>query len=198
MSEQSQEGAKFPATSAGAAPAKPSPRQQLKAVRTYAKTTFRLVGIDEAQLAGLDVQPGAGGAALSPAQTSQLAAARGADNVPLKLRLRLEARNPNRDKVLLNQLEYEVLVDNREVASGSTDEVLEIGPRGTLAIPLAVTANVHDALAAGLRPEALAAALSSWSRQPGRLSVRVRPTFQNATGRAYRTTDFEPIQAAAK
>ena len=201
VSEQNQEGAKFPATSAGikaVAPA-PSQRQQLKAVRTYAKTTFRLVGIDEAQLAGLDVQPRGTDAALPPAQLTQLTAAtRGADNVPLKLRLRLEARNPNRDKVLLNQLEYEVLVDNREVASGSTDDVLEIGGRSTLSIPVAVTANVRDALAGGLKPEALAAALSSWNRQPGRLSVRVRPTFQNATGRAFRTTDFEPIQAAVK
>ena len=193
VSDQSQESAKFPATSAAVAPA-PSQRQQLKAVRTYAKTTFRLVGIDEAQLAGLDVQPHAG-TALPPEQASQLAAASRADNVPLHLRLRLEAHNPNRTKVMLNQLEYLVLVDNHEVASGSTDDVLEVGPRGTLSIPLTINTNAHEALASGLTPATLATALSTWSQQPGHLSVRVRPTFQNATGRAFRTTDFEPIMA---
>ena len=194
VSEQSQEGGKLPTTSAiatGKAPAAPSQRQQLKAVRTFAKTTFRLAAVDEAQLAGLDVR-----GALTADQLSQLKAAGKTDFVPLRLRLSVEARNPNRNKVLLNQLEYLVLVNNREVASGSTDDVYEIGGRSTLPIPITFTANVREALAAGLSAEALAAALSSWSRQPSRFSVRVRPTFQNASGRAFRTTDFEPIQAA--
>ena len=194
VSDQKQESAKFPVTAVPASAA-PSQRQQLKAVRTYAKTTFRLVAIEDAQLAGLDVQPRAG-TTLAPDQLSQLTAAAGrADNVPLHLRLRLEARNPNRTKVMLNQLEYLVLVNNREVASGSTDDVLEIGPRSTLSIPLTVNANAHEALTDGLTPAALAAALNNWNQQPSRLSVRVRPTFQNATGRAFRTTGFEPIMA---
>ena len=62
-------------------------------------------------------------------------------------------------------------------------------------IPLTVTANVHDVLGGGMKPERLASAFGTWNRQPARLSVRVRPTFQNATGRAFRTTGFEPVQA---
>ena len=197
VSEQSQEGSKFPvtstATTTGKVPAAPSQRQQMKAVRTFAKTTFRLAAIDEAQLAGLDVR-----AALTPNQLSRLKSAGETDFVPLRLRLSVEARNPNRNKVLLNQLEYVVLVNNREVASGSTDDVYEIGGRSTLPIPITFTANVREALAAGLAPETLATALSSWNRQPSRFSVQVRPTFQNASGRAFRTTDFEPIQASVK
>ena len=193
VSEQGQEGGKFPATSSTrqAAPG-PSPRQQLKAVRTFAKTTFQLVALDQAQVAGVDVR-----GPLTPAQLSQLKAASEADNVALHLWLRVDARNPTRDQVLLNQLEYEVLVDNREVARGSTDDVYQIGARSTLSIPITFTANVREALAAGLTPEALTTALGSWSRPPSRFSVRVRPTFQSAAGRAFRTTDFEPIQAVA-
>lgn len=195
VSEQRQEGGKFPVTSTIAPPPPPSQRQQLKAVRTFAKTTFRLVALDEAQLAGLDVQPR--GAALPAGQLSQLKAAAGrTDNVPLRLRLRLEARNPGRDKVLLNQLEYVVLVDSREVASGSTDDGLEIGPRSTLSIPLTINADVREALTTGLTAEALASALGTWNHKPARFSVQVRPTFQNAAGRAFRTTDFEPIEAS--
>lgn len=193
VSEQSQEGGRFPATSVSVRPpAPPNARQQLKAVRTYAKTTFQLAAIDEAQLAGLDVR-----GPLTADQTQQLRAASQADNVPLRLKLRIDARNPNRDKMLLNQLEYLVLVNNREVASGSTDDVYEIGARSTLAIPITFTANAHEALAAGLTPEALTLALSTWGRPGSRFSVQVRPTFQNADGRAFRTTAFEPIQASA-
>lgn len=195
VSEQRQEGGKFPATSSSIAPPPPSQRQQLKAVRSFAKTSFQLVAVDEAQLAGFDMQPRGTGTPLPAGQAGQLkAAASRADNVPLHLRLRLEARNPNRDKVMLNQLEYLVLVDNREVASGSTDDMLEIGPRGTLTIPLTINADVREALTTGLTPEALASALSNWSRKPSHFIVQVRPTFQNAAGRAFRTTDFEPIE----
>ena len=197
VSDQNQEGGKYPATEAGkSASAAPSLRQQKKAVRTYAKTTISLAGLDEAQLGGFSVPTHGAGTGLTPAQADQLAAAAsGSADVPLRLRLRLEARNPNRQKVLLNELEYQVLVDNREVARGTTDDVLEVRERNTLSIPLTVTANVHDLLGAGMKPERLASAFSTWNRQPARLSVRVRPTFQNATGRAFRTTGFEPIQA---
>ena len=195
VGDQNQDGARYPATDAN----KPAPslRQQAKTVRTYAKTTFRLAGLDEAQLGGFAVSTQAAGVALAPAQAEQLAAAAlGSSDVPLRLRLRLEARNPNRQKQLLNELEYQVLVDNREVARGTTDDVLEVQGRQTLSIPLTVTSNVHQVLGAGMKPERLASALSTWNRQPARLIVRVRPTFQNATGRAFRTTGFEPIRAS--
>lgn len=197
VSDQTQDSAKYPATDAlKPAPPAPSLRQQKKAVRTYAKTTISLAGLDEAQLGGFNVPLQNAGTGLAPAQIDQLvAAASGSGTVPLRLRLRLEARNPNRQKVLLNELEYQVLVDNREVARGTTDDVLEVPERNTLSIPLTITANVHDVLGAGMKPERLASAFSTWNRQPARLSVRVRPTFQNATGRAFRTTGFEPIQA---
>ena len=195
VGEQKQDVVKYPATNAGTAAPEPSLRQQTKAVRTYAKTTFKLAGLDEAQLAGLDLKT-RGGAALTPAQLEQLSSAtRGSADVPLRLRLRLEARNPNREKVMLNQLEYLVMVDNREVARGTTDDVLEVGGRKTLSIPLTVTANVRNVLAIGLKPENLASAFATWNQQPARVRVRVRPTFQNVTGRAFRTTDFEPIPA---
>ena len=197
VSDQTQDSAKFPSTDAlKPAPPEPSLHQQKKAVRTYAKTTISLAGLDEAQLGGFNVPLQNAGTGLAPAQIDQLvAAASGTGAVPLRLRLRLEARNPNRQKVLLNELEYQVLIDNREVARGTTDDVLEVPARNTLSIPLTVTANVHDVLGAGMKPERLASAFSTWNRQPARLSVRVRPTFQNATGRAFRTTGFEPIQA---
>ena len=199
VSDQTQDSAKYPATDAlKPAPPAPSLRQQKKAVRTYAKTTFSLAGLDEAQLGGVNVLTSAASPVLAPAQADQLAAAAsGSADVPLRLRLRLEARNPNRQKVQLNELEYQVLVDNREVARGTTDDVLELPGRNTLSIPLTVTANVHDVLGAGMKPERLASAFGTWNRQPPRLRVRVRPTFQNATGRAFRTTGFEPIQASA-
>ena len=199
VGEHNQEGAKFPATDASMrTKAQPNIRQQMKAVKTYAKTVFRLIAIEEAQLAGLDMQARGTGSALAPAQASQLAAAtsQGA-SVPLHMRLRLEAKNPNREKVVLNQLEYLVLVDNREVASGTTEAALEIGPRSTLAIPLTIDANMRESLAAGLKAEALANALTTWNQKPARLVVRVRPTFQNEAGRAFRTTNFEPIEASA-
>ena len=44
VGEQKQDGVKYPATNAAAPP--PSLRQQTKAVRTYAKTTFTLAGLD--------------------------------------------------------------------------------------------------------------------------------------------------------
>ncbi|MDQ2772613.1 MAG: LEA type 2 family protein [Bacteroidota bacterium] len=197
VSDQTQDSAKYPSTDAlKPAPPAPNLRQERKAVRTYAKTTISLAGLDEAQLGGFNVLTQNAGPVLAPAQADQLAAAASSNaNVPLRLRLRLEARNPNRQQVLLNELEYQVLVDNREVARGTTDDVLEVPGRKTLSIPLTVTANVHDVLDAGMKPERLASAFGTWNRQPARLSVRVRPTFQNATGRAFRPTGFEPIQA---
>ncbi|GAC1597674.1 MAG: hypothetical protein NVS3B25_22910 [Hymenobacter sp.] len=93
---------------------------QLKEAKAYELMEYRLNFVDEARLAGQDIlfvrQP----TDLTAPQQAKLQTALQAGNLPLRLRLRIFARNPSKENLQLKQLDYQVLLDGRELTTGST------------------------------------------------------------------------------
>lgn len=160
--------------------------EQVQQAKAFKDADFRLASVEQATVAGIDVtqirQPGD----LSTLDRARLAAAYAAGNLPLRMRVNLEIRNPNDEMAALNELDYIALIDGKQVATGRTTERVEVAPNGGVAIaPVTLESNLREAM--GERSaESLAdlvLGLADRDRQPLRLTLRLRPTFITSSGR---------------
>ena len=153
----------------------------------YEQVQFRLNFVDEARLGGQDIMFARTATDLTPAQQTQLQTAAKSGNLPLRLRMRFYARNPGPDSVRLQRLDYQLMLDNRELATGSTGANLLLQGSAIETLPLLVETNAQPRLA-GTTPAAFAAGLADFTSSARRLSVRIRPTFVSAAGRTFQPT----------
>ena len=173
--------------------------EQVQQAKAFKGVDVRLVGVEQATLAGIDVtqvrQPGD----LTTGQKATLLAGYAARNLPLRMRVNLEFRNPNDEMAALNELDYIALLDGKQVATGHTTQRIEVAPKGGLTTaPVTLESNLCDAI--GDQTDAslanFALGLADGNRQPVRLTLRLKPTFITSSGRrispgGYITVDKE-------
>ena len=158
----------------------------------YEQVQFRLNFVDEARLGGQDILFARTATDLTPAQQTQLQTAAKSGNLPLRLRMRFYARNPGPDSVRLQHLDYQLLLDNRKLATGRTGTSLTLQGSAIETLPVLVETNAQ-LLLAGTTPAVFAAGLADFTGSARRLSVRIRPTFVSPTGRTFQPTpEFMP------
>ncbi|MDF7815426.1 LEA type 2 family protein [Hymenobacter sp. YC55] len=160
--------------------------EQVQQAKAFKNAEFRLSSVEQATVAGIDVtqirQPGD----LSTGDRARLAVAYASGNLPLRMRVNLEIRNPNSEMAALNELDYIALLDGKQVATGRTTERIEVAPNGGVAItPVTLESNLREAMGeqSGEALANLALGLADRDRQPLRLTMRIRPTFITSSGR---------------
>lgn len=160
--------------------------EQVQQAKAFKDADIRLASIEQATVAGIDVakirQPGD----LSTLDRARIAAAYAAGNLPLRMRVNLEIRNPNDETAALNELDYIALIDGKQVATGRTTERIEVAPNGGVAIaPLTLESNLRETLGeqSGESVANFALGLADRDREPIRLTLRIRPTFITSSGR---------------
>jgi len=166
---------------------------ELRENQAYEQMQFRLNFMDEARLAGQDILFVRQAADLTSPQQAKLQSALQAGNLPLRLRMRIYARNPSKENVQFKQLDYQVLLDGRELTTGSTGANIPVESSAIVTLPVAVDLNVPQALTSGSTPAAFAAGLADFTGSARRLTVRIRPTFVSISGRTSQPTDFKTI-----
>lgn len=148
--------------------------------RNFQNCTFALQSIEQATLGGVDVTNVRSAADLSGADRARILAAYGTGSLPLNMRVNLQITNPNRELAALNALDYKVLVDGAEIATGATTQRVEVPGNSTASVTLPVTADARKVLANG-GAEALggfALGLADRNRQPTRVTIAVRPSVK--------------------
>lgn len=94
------------------------------------------------------------------------------------MRLNLQVPNFNGELAALNALDYKVLADNNEIATGATTRRIEVPANSTAAVTLPITTDARKVVADG-GAEALgdfALGLADRDRQPTRVTIAVRPS----------------------
>lgn len=162
--------------------------------QAYELVQFRLNFMDEARLGGQDILFVRGADDLSAAQQAKLQAAQKTGKLPLKLRMRVYARNASKDNVQLQKLDYQLLLDGRELATGSTGASIELEGSAIETLPVALDLNVPAERLAGTTPAAFAVNLADFTGASRRLTLRIRPTYVGAGGRITQPTDFQAIE----
>ncbi|MDU0368782.1 LEA type 2 family protein [Hymenobacter endophyticus] len=159
--------------------------EQVQQAKAFKNAQIRLASVQQATVAGIDVTQIRQPSDLSAVDKARLAAAYATGNLPLRMLVNLEIRNPNDETAALNELDYIALIDGKQVATGRSTQRIEVAPNSTTIAPVTLESNLREA--AGERSgEALAdlvLGLADQDRQPLRLTMRVRPTFTTSNGR---------------
>lgn len=160
----------------------------------YTLMQYRLNFVDEAKLGGQDILFVQQASDFSSAQQAQLQTALAAGNLPLRLRMRVYARNPSTTNVQLKQLDYRLLLDGKELMAGTTGANTQLEASGIETLPLNVDLNVKPAQLNGSTPAAFAAGFTDFTTANRRLTVQIRPMYVGASGRQVPASDFETVQ----
>ena len=162
--------------------------------QAFTQVQYRLNFMDEARLGGQDILFARQANDFTSPQQARLQSALQTGNLPLRLRMRLYARNPSAVSLQLKELDYKLMLDGKELTAGATaaNTQLEAGAIETL--PLDVDLNVTSDKLAGSTPAAFAAGLSDFTGKNRRLNVLIRPMYVAADGRQVPPTDFLPAE----
>ncbi|RYY14349.1 MAG: hypothetical protein EOO36_14415 [Cytophagaceae bacterium] len=179
--------------------------EQVQQARAFKQVEVRMASIDQATVGGINVLNMRQSAGLGTAEQALLLAAYTAGNLPLRLRLNLEFRNPNPETAALNEFDYIALIDGQQVATGHTSQRIEVPANGGVATaPVVVQSNLRQALGkqSGESLANFALGLTDPDRRPLRFTLKLKPTFITSSGRrisppGYSTVEkeFTPAQA---
>ena len=162
--------------------------------QAYELVQYRLNFMDEARLGGQDILFMRQSTDLTSAQQAKLQTALQAGTLPLRLLMRLYARNASKENIKLQKLDYQLLLDGRELTAGSTGANIELELRAIETLPVAVDLNVPADRVAGSTPAAFAVNLADFTGTTRRLTMRIRPTYVGAGGRISQPTNFQSIE----
>lgn len=171
-----------------------SPTTVLRENKAYDQVQYRLNFVDEARLGGQDILFARQAADLTSPQQAKLQAALQSGSLPLRLRMRVYARNPSPENIQLQQVDYLLKLDGKEWVSGRTGDATELEGGSIITLPVAVDLNVTPSLLHGSTPAAFAAGLADFGGSARRLQMLIRPIYESSTGRTYRAEDFVPIE----
>ncbi len=168
--------------------------RQVEEGKNFKDCTFALQSIEQATLGGVDVTNIRSAADLSGADRARILAAYAAGALPLNMRVNLQVTNPNNAVAALNALDYRILVDGNEIATGATAQRIEVGPNSTATVAVPVNADVRKTLATGGLESVgnFALGLADRNRQPTRLAIAVRPSVK-FLGTTFKKADYITI-----
>ena len=161
--------------------------------QAYGLMQYRLNFMDEARLGGQDILFVRQASDLTSPQQAKLQAALQSGSLPLRLRMRVYARNASKETIRLQQFDYQLVLDGRELLAGRTADSTEVEPSSIITVPIAVDFNVTPSLLHGSTPAAFAAGLTDFTGSARRLTMRVRPVYISTTGRITQSDDYQDI-----
>jgi hypothetical protein len=142
------------------------------------KCDFRLKEVKETKLAGVDLQNKESWTDISFMDIAKLTTAFAGGNMPLNFKLNVEVRNPNSEKAALNRLDWILMLDDTEIAQGTTNERLEVLPNGGVSdMTIDITSDVKKVLA-GKSLESIANLVLNMADaggKPTKLTLKAKP-----------------------
>jgi len=139
--------------------------------------------VEQASLGTLDVLALRTPADVDLPRRNQLIAGYVNKDLPLKMRLQLNAYNPNLEPATITGLDYTVLVDGKELGAGRLPLALELPPRDSVRLPLAFEFNTYKLLGNDALPALRNFALGFGDLRRQRVALRLHPLVRNARGR---------------
>lgn len=118
-------------------------------------------------------------------------------SLPLKMRLQLNAYNPNLEPTAITGLDYTVLVDNKVLGSGRLPMTLELPPRDSVRVPFEFEMNTYKLLGNDALPALRNFALGFGDLSRKRLTLNMRPTVRNGRGRLSTLIHRLPLPVAS-
>jgi len=153
---------------------------QIKQFTNLLSCDFRVVNVEDISMAGINVQKINSYTDLSFSDAAKLLAAVSSGSLPLTMTVNIEAKNPNAQMAALNKLDWILLIDDIQMASGSTTKRVEVPPNnGTGIFPIQVTSDLTQSLSgqSGKNMINFGLNLAGYGDHPTRITVKAKPTI---------------------
>jgi hypothetical protein len=172
-------------------------QEQVQQAKAFKNVDVRLASVDQATVGGVNVLNLRQATDLGTAERALLVAAATAGNLPLRMRVNLEFRNPNSETAALNEFDYIALIDGKEVAKGHTNQRIEVPANGGLTTaPIQVEGNLRQVLGekSGESLADFALGLTDRDRQPLRFTLKLKPTFITSSGKRISPPGYSTVE----
>jgi hypothetical protein len=153
---------------------------QVKQLTNLLNCDFRVSTVENIDMAGIDVDRIKSFTDLNFGDGVKLLAAVAQGTLPLGMTVNIEAKNPNTQMAALNKLDWILLIDDIEMANGSTTKRVEVPPNnGTGIFPIQVTTDLAKVLS-GQSAKSIVnfgLNLAGYGSRPTRIAVKAKPTI---------------------
>lgn len=155
--------------------------EQVVATKTLQQCTFEVNKLDKINLAGIEVRPGMKRADLSIAQVMQLSGALFSNELPLTFDVVLNIENPNDRQAMMSRMDYNILLDGREMINGRLNDTFTIPANSSALVPVTVQADLIKVFS-GQQTDALVnlafRLVGTPTAQPVELQVNIKPYIE--------------------
>jgi hypothetical protein len=157
-----------------------SVQQQVRQAKNLINCDFRILSIENVDLAGVQLQGMSSMQDLNLADAAMIIKAFTAPIFPLNFQLNLEGKNPNATTAGLNKLEYILFLDDVQLTAGRLDKPFLIpANNGIATIPLEVKLDLKQLLS-GKSFDALTNFgfnIAGMRNKPSRITAKIKPTI---------------------
>lgn len=143
---------------------------------------FRVRAVEEASLNGLNVLPLRVPADLDLPRRNQIIAGYVNKQLPLRVRLQLNAYNPNPAPATIMGVVYTVIVDGRALGTGRQTAAVNVPAGDSVRVPLTFEFNTYKFLGDDALPALRNFALGFGDPRRQRVTLQVRPLLRTPKG----------------
>lgn len=152
---------------------------QIDEAKRFVKCEFRLQTIKDLEVAGVKIQNIKKISDLSIKKAAKITSALADKTMPLTFTLNVEAKNPNSETAALNELEWILLIDDREIVNGKITERIEIPGNRVTVFPVNINADLKKVFAGETKETLfkLIFNLVGEGDEPTHITLKVKPTI---------------------
>ncbi|MFC6098685.1 hypothetical protein [Olivibacter domesticus] len=152
--------------------------QQAKQIKALEQCKFEVKRVDSIFLAGANVMNMVRSGSVNVSNMGGVAMGMLRKEVPLKGILHLKITNPTSNMAGINQFQYQLLMKDRQLATGLVNQEVKVNPGESIEVPVLIDANIYGLLSNGsVLQEVVDFVSGNNPKQESLLTIKLKPTI---------------------
>lgn len=152
--------------------------QQAKQIKALEQCKFEVKRVDSIFLAGANVMNMVRSGSVNVSNMGGVAMGMLRKEVPLKGILHLKITNPTGNMAGINQFQYQLLMKDRQLATGLVNQEVKVNPGESIEVPVLIDANIYGLLSNGsVLQEVVDFVSGNNPKQESLLTIKLKPTI---------------------
>ena len=144
-------------------------------LESLAKCKFQIKSIQEMTIAGTPLEKIAKNGNLDLGSLPGIAIAALQKNIPLDAIINLEITNPTESKASIDEFDYIILFENKELANGTVNQQISVPSKETSVVPIQIKGEVYNMIFGN--DKALLNFLLGDNSSKANFTIKVKPTL---------------------
>jgi hypothetical protein len=152
--------------------------QQAKQIKALEQCKFEVKRVDSLFLAGANVMKMVRSGSVNVSNMGGVAMGMLRKEVPLKGILHLKITNPTDHLAGINQFQYQLLMKDRQLATGLVNQEVKVNPGESVEVPVLIDANIYGLLSNGsVLQEVVDFVSGNNPKKESLLTIKLKPTI---------------------